>query len=140
MKGYKIRLYPTKEQEELIWKHFGACRYIWNYMLEMQKNRFKDGLIFKFRDTGKNLSTYNDEQINKYMGTYIDNVKAKLNGGGSSEVPSNPEPSVPSPVANNNISNEVPVSASAGFADIFVLTVIVLVYAVIIVNLIIRLK
>ena len=84
--------------------------------------------------------TYNDEQINKYMGTYIDNVKAKLNGGGSSEVPSNPEPSVPSPVANNNISNEVPVSASAGFADIFVLTVIVLVYAVIIVNLIIRLK
>ena len=35
-KGYKIRLYPTKEQEELMWQHVGASRYIWNYMLELQ--------------------------------------------------------------------------------------------------------
>lgn len=26
-KGYKIRLYPTKEQEELMWKHIGSCRF-----------------------------------------------------------------------------------------------------------------
>ena len=32
---------------------------------------FKDGLIFKFRDTGKNLSTYNDEQIPIMMTDYL---------------------------------------------------------------------
>ena len=83
---------------------------------------------------------YNDEQINNFMKTYIDKVKAELSGGAAPAVQSNPEPVVAGPVVNNNQPNEVPVSASAGFADIFVLTVIVLVYAVIIVNLIIRLK
>lgn len=36
IKGCKVRLYPTKAQEELIWKHIGACRYIWNWMLSEQ--------------------------------------------------------------------------------------------------------
>lgn len=43
IKGYKIRLYPTKEQEELIWKHIHACRFIWNYMLALQQERYKNG-------------------------------------------------------------------------------------------------
>ena len=42
-KGYKIRIYPTKEQEELIWKHIHACRFIWNYMLALQQERCKNG-------------------------------------------------------------------------------------------------
>lgn len=39
-KGYKIRLYPTKEQEELFWKHIHASRFIYNYMLEVQKDNY----------------------------------------------------------------------------------------------------
>ena len=80
---------------------------------------------------------YNDDQINNFMKTYMDKVKAELgsNNGGNQEIPA-----VPAPMVNDGISNEVPANASAGFADIFVLTVIVLVYAVIIVNLILRLK
>lgn len=42
-KGYKIRLYPTKEQEILIWKHFGASRFMWNHMVELQESNYKDG-------------------------------------------------------------------------------------------------
>ncbi len=42
-KSYKIRLYPTKEQEQKMWQHVGACRYIWNYMLALQQKRHKDG-------------------------------------------------------------------------------------------------
>lgn len=42
-KGYKIRIYPTKEQEELIWKHIHACRFIWNYMLALQRDRYQNG-------------------------------------------------------------------------------------------------
>lgn len=43
IKSFKIRLYPTKEQEQLMWKHIGACRYIWNYMLAKQKELYKAG-------------------------------------------------------------------------------------------------
>ncbi len=43
MKGFKIRIFPTKEQERLIWKHIGACRYIWNYMLDLQIKRRENG-------------------------------------------------------------------------------------------------
>lgn len=43
IKGYKIRIYPTKEQEALIWKHIGSCRFVWNYMLDLQIRRYEKG-------------------------------------------------------------------------------------------------
>ena len=43
IKSYKIRIYPTKEQEQLMWKHIGSCRYIWNYMLALQEERYRQG-------------------------------------------------------------------------------------------------
>ena len=33
-KAYKYRIYPNEYQEELILKHIGCCRYIYNYGLE----------------------------------------------------------------------------------------------------------
>lgn len=41
-KGYKIRLYPTKEQEELMWKHIDAQRFMWNYMLEYHEKVYSE--------------------------------------------------------------------------------------------------
>lgn len=41
IKGYKIRIYPNKEQKILIEKHIGACRFIWNYMLNLQNENYK---------------------------------------------------------------------------------------------------
>lgn len=43
IKSFKIRLYPTKSQEQLMWRHIGCCRFIWNYMLDLQENRYRDG-------------------------------------------------------------------------------------------------
>lgn len=43
IKGCKIRLYPTKEQEQLFIKHIGACRFVWNHMLAMQQKRYENG-------------------------------------------------------------------------------------------------
>jgi putative transposase len=47
----KIRLYPTKEQGVLLEKHFGSCRFVWNYFLKARneyyaghKNDKKKGL------------------------------------------------------------------------------------------------
>ena len=42
-KGYTIRIYPTKNQEELLRKHIGCCRFIWNHMIEVQKTRYQNG-------------------------------------------------------------------------------------------------
>ena len=38
LKAYKYRLYPTKAQKELIEKHFGCARFVYNWALE-QKNK-----------------------------------------------------------------------------------------------------
>ena len=43
IKSFKIRLYPTKEQENVMWKHIKSCRYIWNYMLSYQQELYKNG-------------------------------------------------------------------------------------------------
>ena len=90
---------------------------------------------------------YNDEQISNFMKTYISKVKEELHGTSNAnprepiapDVKTNePTNTIPTPPINN--IQEVPSSQNAGFADIFVLTVIVLVYGVIIVNLILKLK
>ena len=43
IKSFKVRIYPTKEQEILMWKHIGACRYIYNYMLAKQQELYEAG-------------------------------------------------------------------------------------------------
>lgn len=42
MKGYKYRIYPTKEQQEIIEKTFNCCRYVWNGFLALKEFRFKE--------------------------------------------------------------------------------------------------
>lgn len=42
IRTYKIRLYPTKEQEELMYKHINTCRFIWNWALETQIKYYKE--------------------------------------------------------------------------------------------------
>ena len=43
IKSFKVRIYPTKSQETLIWKHIGSCRFIWNYMLSEQEKLYDLG-------------------------------------------------------------------------------------------------
>ena len=40
-KAYKYRIYPNKKQQELINKHIGCCRYIYNFCLEKKINAYK---------------------------------------------------------------------------------------------------
>ena len=37
VKTYKIRIYPTKDQEEKIIKTFGCCRFVYNYFLDYKR-------------------------------------------------------------------------------------------------------
>ena len=43
IKSFKVRIYPTKLQEALMWKHIGSCRFIWNYMLSEQERLYDLG-------------------------------------------------------------------------------------------------
>lgn len=52
MYTYKFRLKPTAEQEVLLAKHFGCCRYVYNHFLEQR--------IVKYKDTKKGSSYYDD--------------------------------------------------------------------------------
>lgn len=42
-KTVNIRLFPNQKQEELLWKHINACRFMWNYALSYQENKYKSG-------------------------------------------------------------------------------------------------
>lgn len=56
IKGFKIRIYPTKEQEQVMWKHIGATRWMYNFMLAEQIRRHKNG--------EKHMSSFD---MNKYV-------------------------------------------------------------------------
>ncbi len=50
LRGYKYRIYPNNEQEIMFNKHFGACRYIFNWGLELK--------IRTYKDEGKSISRF----------------------------------------------------------------------------------
>ena len=39
-KAYKFRIYPTIEQQELLSKHFGCSRFVYNHFLTVQKDHY----------------------------------------------------------------------------------------------------
>ena len=41
LKGYKYRIYPSKQQEELIQKTFGCCRFVYNQTLSHRKEMYE---------------------------------------------------------------------------------------------------
>lgn len=42
LKAYKFRLYPTKEQEILLAKHFGCVRFTYNWTLDFKTRHYKE--------------------------------------------------------------------------------------------------
>jgi putative transposase len=57
LKGYKFRIYPTEEQKLFFDNTFGACRYVWNFMLDVKKNAYLElGVGLNYCDTSKGLT------------------------------------------------------------------------------------
>ena len=67
-KSYKYRIYPTKKQQELINKHIGCCRYVYNLCLEKKINAYKTSKksLSKF-DLIKLLSPLKKEQETSFL-------------------------------------------------------------------------
>ena len=58
---YKFRLYPTKSQEVYINKHFGCCRYVYNYFLDKLKGKVPVDVISSLSGNNSNLGGFSCE-------------------------------------------------------------------------------
>lgn len=64
MKSLKIRLYPTKEQEILFYKHINCQRYIYNWALNLNNELYKkDKKKYSSTDLGKMLTQYKKQEV-----------------------------------------------------------------------------
>ena len=48
LKGIKLRLYPNKTQQDQLWQMFGNDRFVWNQMLAMMNERYKNNKDLPF--------------------------------------------------------------------------------------------
>jgi len=48
LKGIKLRLYPNQTQQNQLWQMFGNNRFVWNQMLVMAKDRYRNNPSSQF--------------------------------------------------------------------------------------------
>ena len=64
IKGFKIRLYPTKEQEILFYKHINCQRYIYNWPLNLNNELYKkDKKKYSSTELSKMLTQYKKQKV-----------------------------------------------------------------------------
>jgi putative transposase len=65
-KAYKFRIYPTKVQVELMAKHFGSARFVWNYFLALRKDSYLENKkTLNYYDNAKTLTLLKkDDEFN----------------------------------------------------------------------------
>ncbi len=62
-KGYKIRIFPNKEQKEIIKQHIGASRFMYNYMVNLQQENYNNGgKLLNHFDMNKKLTTVRNSE------------------------------------------------------------------------------
>lgn len=54
--AYKYRIYPTKADKVLLAKHFGCCRFLYNYFLSYRKDEYEKGNKVSYLATQKELT------------------------------------------------------------------------------------
>lgn len=63
-KAFKYRIYPNKNQQELIQKTFGCVRFVYNYFLDLKQKEYKDNRkSLSYYDTSKLLTQLKQELI-----------------------------------------------------------------------------
>ncbi|WXR61421.1 transposase [Peptostreptococcaceae bacterium AGR-M142] len=68
IKAINIRLYPTKQQEKLMWKHIGSMRFIYNWGLAKQIDNFKEnGKKISTTDLGKEMTKLKNTEGHKWL-------------------------------------------------------------------------
>src|SRR4051812_20427559 len=56
-RSYRLRLYPTKQQEQRMLETIGACRFVWNHYLSKQLEAYRTcGEQLTYHDHAKDLT------------------------------------------------------------------------------------
>jgi putative transposase len=48
-KAYRLKLYPTGDQVDMLARFAGSCRWLWNYLLDLQQKKYEAEKKFIFR-------------------------------------------------------------------------------------------
>lgn len=65
IKGFKYRLYPTKEQEIQLAKTFGCCRFVYNQILAKKIELYKEDKSNKTLSNKTNCNNYCNRELKK---------------------------------------------------------------------------
>jgi len=67
-KSYKFRIYPTKEQEVLMSKHFGCSRFVFNHFLSVRKEQYlNDKTSLNYYDNASSLTQLKKEGETEWL-------------------------------------------------------------------------
>lgn len=58
---YKFRIYPTKQQQQTLAKHFGCQRFVYNYFLNKRNERYRDGETSSYNKDAGDLTHLKNE-------------------------------------------------------------------------------
>jgi putative transposase len=73
--GMKVRLFPTKEQEQKLWQSVGTARFIYNWTLAKQEDNYKNGGKFILDgDLRKELTILKKTEEYKWLNEVSNNV------------------------------------------------------------------
>jgi putative transposase len=62
-KSFKFRIYPNKDQEILMAKHFGACRFVFNHYLNKRKETYlEDKKSLNYYDNANDLTQFKKDE------------------------------------------------------------------------------
>jgi putative transposase len=63
-KSYKFKIAPNNEQKELLAKHFGSCRFVFNHYLNNRKESYLNKTSVNYYDNANDLTQLKkDEQF-----------------------------------------------------------------------------
>ena len=62
-KSYRFKIFPTREQEILLAKHFGCCRFVFNRFLEQRQQAYQtEKKSLDYYDNAKALTALKKEE------------------------------------------------------------------------------
>lgn len=66
--SYKFRLYPNREQEDLISRTFGCCRFVFNHYLAIRKDTYEQsGETLNYYSCAKDLTTLKQQDETSWL-------------------------------------------------------------------------
>lgn len=66
-KAYKFRVYPTKEQEVFLNKHFGSVRFVYNKLLHARQEAYKKGEKLSGKDAKKLIPVWKKQEQTSWL-------------------------------------------------------------------------